>query len=156
MPYLIDGHNLIGKVPNLRQDDPEDEKQLLELLQEFCQRTGKHVEVYFEKSTAGHAGAKVIGRVTARFVREGESLVLAISRWLKRFGKEAANWTVVSSDNDVRAAAKRSRARVISSADFADQLLGKMTRKEESDSPKLDKNEVADWLRLFKNGQDED
>ncbi len=47
MPYLIDGHNLIGKVPNLRQNDPEDEKQLVELLQEFCQRTGKHVEVYF-------------------------------------------------------------------------------------------------------------
>ena len=156
MPYLIDGHNLIGKVPNLRQDDPEDEKQLLELLQEFCQRTGKHVEVYFEKSTDGHAGAKVIGRVTARFVRERESVVLAISHWLKRLGKEAANWTVVSSDNEVRAAAKRSRARVISSVDFADQLLGKMTRMEESDGPKLGKNEVADWLRLFKNEQDED
>lgn len=82
MPYLIDGHNLIGKVPNLRQDDPEDEKQLIEMLQEFCQRTGKYKEVY-----------------------------------------------------------------------FADQLLGKMTRMEESDGPKLDKNEVADWLRLLKMGK---
>ncbi len=53
MPYLIDGHNLIRKVPNLRQDDPEDEKQLVELLQEFCQRTGKHVEVYFADHLLG-------------------------------------------------------------------------------------------------------
>ncbi len=76
---------MIGKVPNLRQDDPEDEKQLIELLQEFCQRTGKYIEV-----------------------------------------------------------------------DFADNLLGKITHMEESGGPKLSKNEVAVWLRLFKNGQDED
>ena len=35
MPYLIDGHNLIPKL-GLRLDLPDDEMQLIGILQEFC------------------------------------------------------------------------------------------------------------------------
>jgi hypothetical protein len=34
MPYIVDGHNLIPKVPGLNLQDMEDELQLVELLQE--------------------------------------------------------------------------------------------------------------------------
>ncbi|MBP1702274.1 MAG: hypothetical protein H6Q38_1381, partial [Chloroflexi bacterium] len=36
MPYIVDGHNLIPKIPGLSLRAIDDEMQLIELLQEFC------------------------------------------------------------------------------------------------------------------------
>ena len=156
MPYIIDGHNLIGKIPGLRLDDPEDEQRLVEMLQEYCQKVGKQAHVYFDKAAPGQAGANVVGPVTARFVSENDTADNAIARHLKRLGKEAANWTVVSSDNQVRAAAKRARAKILSSPDFAAQLLGSKSKAENVEDDKLNKDEVDEWMKLFKEGNKED
>ena len=151
MPYLIDGHNLIGKIPGLRLDDLDDEQALIELLHEHCQATGKEANVYFDRSSSGHARASVHGRVTARFVRSGETADQAIVRHLKRLGKEAANWTVVSSDNQVRAAARRSKARVLSSEEFSHEVLVQGGADDAGDGPALSSDEVDEWLDLFGN-----
>jgi predicted RNA-binding protein with PIN domain len=148
MPYLIDGHNLIGKIPGLRLDDPEDEQKLVELLQAFCQRSGKDVEVYFDHSATGHARASVHGRVTARFVRSGEEADYAISRHLKRLGNAAANWTVVSSDHAVQAATRRARARVVPSETFSLDLLDSGS-SDRRDDLKISGDELDEWLDLF-------
>jgi predicted RNA-binding protein with PIN domain len=149
MPYLIDGHNLIGKIPGLRLDDLDDEQELIELLQEHCLASGKEAEVYFDRSSSGHARARVHGRVTARFVRSGETADQAIARHLKRLEKEAANWTVVSSDNEVRTAARRAKARVLSSEEFSRDLLTGGGVDESGESPAISSNEVDEWLDLF-------
>jgi len=91
----------------------------------------------------------VHGKVTARFVRSGETADTAIIRHLKRLGSLAANWTVVSSDREVLAAAKRARARVISSEDFARELLAESTSNGSIESPEISNEEVEDWLKLF-------
>jgi predicted RNA-binding protein with PIN domain len=149
MPYLIDGHNLIGKIPGLELSELDDEKELIQLLQNYCQQVGKDVEVYFDHSASGHARARVHGKVTARFVRSGETADTAIIRHLKRLGKQAANWTVVSSDREVLAAAKRSHARTVSSEDFARDLLAEGTSNGSIESPEISSEEVDDWLKLF-------
>jgi hypothetical protein len=156
MPYIIDGHNLIGKTQGLDLEDPEDEKILIDLLQDFCQKKGKRAEVYFDKGAMGHASARVLGRVTVRFVRDGETADNAISRKLKSLGKEAANWTMVSSDNEVKAAGKRAHTKVISSVDFAHQLLNREVRNTERDDEPLSSGEVEEWLDLFENSDKED
>jgi predicted RNA-binding protein with PIN domain len=149
MPYLIDGHNLIGKIPGLQLDDLDDEKELIQLLQKYCQQVGKDVEVYFDHAASGHARASVHGRVTARFVRSGETADQAISRHLKRLGNKAANWTVISSDREVLAAARRARARSISSEDFSRELMAEHTSSGSADTPEISAEEVDDWLKLF-------
>lgn len=149
MPYIIDGHNLIPNIPGIQLDDLEDEKQLIEILQGFCQRNRKDVTVYFDRAATGHANAKSFGRLTARFVRAEITADEAIMRHLKRLGNEARNWTVVSSDHEVQNAAKRSQARILSSQDFAMQLISSQFEKTSGDSPKLSKSEVDDWLSLF-------
>jgi len=142
MPYLVDGHNLIGKMPGLNLDDLDDERRLIEMLQDYCRRSGKDVEVYFDHASTGGARARSHGRVTARFVADHETADQAIARHLQRLGKEAANWTVVSSDNEVREAGRHSRARVISSSDFATEIASNDTRKADSQGEKLSKDEV--------------
>ena len=71
MPYIIDGHNLIPKIPGLSLQEMDDEQHLLEMLQEFCRRQRKQVEVFFDNAPPGGVRARNLGLVTARFVRQG-------------------------------------------------------------------------------------
>ena len=42
MNYLIDGHNLIGQLPDISLDDPNDEALLVQKLSGFCAANTKH------------------------------------------------------------------------------------------------------------------
>ena len=149
MPYIIDGHNLIDKIPSLGLDDLDDEKALIEILQDFCLQTGKDVEVYFDRAASGHSRASVHGRVTARFVRSGETADQAIARHLKRLGSSASNWTVVSSDHEVQNAARRARSRIIPSEQFNRELAAGPTGDESGESPHISADEIDEWLDMF-------
>ncbi|MEN8243179.1 MAG: NYN domain-containing protein [Chloroflexota bacterium] len=148
MAYLIDGHNLIGKLPGIALDDLDDEQHLIEALQAYCQDTGKRTEVYFDASGSGHGHARAHGRVTARYVRSGETADQAIARRLKQLGKEAPNFIVVSSDNQVLAAARRARARSLTSEEFAHQVDSRGGKSRGSE-PSLSKDDIDSWLELF-------
>jgi predicted RNA-binding protein with PIN domain len=153
MPYLIDGHNLIPKIPGLTLEDVDDEDQLLHLLTRFCQRQGKQVEVFFDKAPPGEARTRKFGMVLARFVRQGTTADEAIRVRLARLGRSAHNWTVVSSDQQIQAEARAARAHYISSEAFAHLLLQKMdeARSDKSGNGEttMDSNELDDWLKLF-------
>ncbi len=71
MPYLIDGHNLIPKV-GLRLDSPDDEMELVAILQEFARLKRQQVEVYFDGAPIGYDGARSMGTVRAHFVSSEE------------------------------------------------------------------------------------
>src|SRR5689334_3103007 len=149
MPYLIDGHNLIPKL-GLRLDSIDDEMELIPILQEFCRLEQNHVEVFFDGAPVPQAGTRKLGAVTAHFVRLGNTADDAIRNRLKKLGKSARNWTVVSSDRQVQAEARASHAEVISADAFAGLL------KQTHDSlPKpnterrISPQEVDEWLKIF-------
>jgi hypothetical protein len=83
-------------------------------------------------------------------VRQGTTADDAIRNWLKRLGKSARNWTVVSSDRQVQAEARARLAEVVSSDSFAALLrqARNSTPKPASDRP-LPQKEIEDWLKLF-------
>jgi predicted RNA-binding protein with PIN domain len=150
MPYLIDGHNLIPKL-GLRLDSPDDEMQLVAHLQEFSRLRRAQVEVFFDGAPAGQAGTRKLGMVTANFVRLGSSADAAIETRLERLGKQAKNWTVVSSDGRVQMAAKAVHASAMSSEEFtleiskAQAMRLTKTKSEAILSP----DEVDEWLHVF-------
>ena len=150
MPYLIDGHNLIPKV-GLRLDSMDDEMELVAILQEFARLHRRQVEVYFDGAPADQAGTRSLGTVKAHFVRAGTTADEAITRRLKKMGRSAKNWTVVSSDRQVQANARAAHTEVLSSDEFA-RLL-QQTPRGESSKPAADRKvspaEVDEWLRIF-------
>lgn len=149
MPYLIDGHNLIPKL-GLRLDSPDDEMELISVLQEFCRWERRNAEVYFDGAPVGQAGTQKFGIVTAHFVRIGTTADAAIKIKLEKMGHAARNWLVVSSDHEVQASACTVHADVISSEKFADQLKKSSPPKPKSNADsKLSSEEVDEWLRLF-------
>lgn len=153
MPYLIDGHNLIPKL-GLRLDSMDDEMELAAILQEFCRLERRQAEVYFDGAPAPQAGTRKLGTVTAHFVPLGTTADDAIRRRLRRMGKSAKNWSVVSSDRQVQADARAAGADVIPSEAFARQLKkARETAPKTAEERKLSKQEVEDWLMLFKGGR---
>lgn len=169
MPYIIDGHNLIPKVPGLSLRAVDDELQLIELLQDFCRRQRKQVEVFFDRSPPGQSGTRKFGAVTAHFVRQGGTADDAIATRLQRLGATARNWTVVSSDQRVQASARLAGAQAQDSAVFARQLIptgsqpvggethvGKNPRgKTRDSSSSMSEKELDEWMRLFGAEDDE-
>ena len=153
MPYLIDGHNLIPKL-GLRLDSMDDEMELVTILQEFCRLERKKVEVYFDGAPTPHAGTRKLGTVTAHFIQLGRTADDAIRKRLKKMGKSARNWSVVSSDRQVQAETRAAKAEIISSDDFAKRLrrARNSAPKPASDRP-LSDQEVDDWLKMFKDAE---
>ena len=152
MRYLIDGHNLIPKLPGLNLRAIDDEMQLIKLLQEYCRRTRDRVDVYFDNAPLGNAGVRKFGLVTAHFVPQSRIADDAIRDRLLRLGRDARNWTVVSSDQHVQANARATHARVLSSDQFAEQLQEKPASPAGEEKPaevSLDETEVDAWLELF-------
>jgi predicted RNA-binding protein with PIN domain len=147
MPYLIDGHNLIPKL-GLRLDSVNDEMELITILQEFCRLEHRQVEVFFDG--APRANTEKHGRVTANFVRRDNTADQAIRTRLKRLGKTAKNWTVVSSDRQVQTDARAVHAEVISSDSFAAMLSqAQNSAPKPAREKKISPKEVEEWLKLF-------
>jgi predicted RNA-binding protein with PIN domain len=149
MPYLIDGHNLIPKL-GLRLDSPDDEMQLIGILQEFCRLQRRDAEVYFDGAPAGEAQTQKFGIITAHFVRLGRTADAAIKNRLEKLGRAARNWMVVSSDHEVQASARVVHADAISSEKFA-ELIDKSSKLESKSitDKNLSSEEVDEWLKLF-------
>jgi len=153
MPYMIDGHNLIPKL-GLRLDSPDDEMELAAILQEFARLNRREVEVYFDGAPAGQAGARSLGTVRAHFVPLGQTADSAMRARLRRMGKTAKNWTVVSSDHEIQNTARAVHAEIVSAEEFV-----KLLRQARSAAPKpagekpLSEREVEEWLALFRQGK---
>ncbi len=154
MPLLIDGHNLIPKVSGLSLHAPDDEMRLIQLLQRYCAHHHTRAEVYFDRAAPGQAGRRGFGAVTAVFVHAGRTADQALAARLRALGRQAANWTVVSSDHEVQRAARWARAKVRSSEDFARELHALLSAHlpaaEKPASPS--EHEIEEWLKLFGEG----
>ena len=152
MPYIIDGHNLIPKL-GLRLDEPDDEMELVRLLQDFARIRRQQVDVYFDGAPAGQAGMRKFGSIKAHFVRQGQTADSAIRRRLEEMGKAAKNWIVVSSDHEVQSAARVHQAHSLRSEEFVKQIRTALTTTTQSGTSesKLSEKEVEEWINLFTN-----
>lgn len=152
MPYLIDGHNLIPKIKGMSLIAIDDEEQLIELLQAFVRIKRAKIEVFFDNAPAGQARTKRYGNVTAHFIRQGLPADEAILQRLHRLGKDARNWSVVSSDRHVQTQAHGLQAQVMSSEEFSLRLAEafRQTPGPAGGEGKLGESEVEEWLKIFR------
>ena len=153
MPYLIDGHNLIPKIPGLSLQEPDDEEHLIALLQRFANRSRLKLIVYFDRAATGHAGERSYGGIRVHFVPLGSTADQAIIAHIRRLGGDAHNWTVVSSDHMIQSEVRARGAKVVSSEEFAEKLEKTLSAPPgpAGEREDLSDAEVEEWLRLFEN-----
>ncbi len=150
MPFLIDGHNLIPKL-GISLGDPQAEIELIEQLQYFSRIRQTQVEIYFDGGIAGQPALRQYGSVKAHFVRKGNIADAAIETRLVKLGRAARNWSVVSSDQRVQAAAREVHAKVFSSDEFSRLLAEARTAQsiQMKTDAKLSPEDVSEWLDIF-------
>lgn len=152
MNYLIDGHNLIPKLPGLDLRLIDDEMKLVRLLQEYCRLSRNRVEVYFDNAPLGQAGRQKYSTVVAYFILQGRTADDAIRQRLVSLGKGARNWSVVSSDQQVLSEARAVHAGAIPSEQFARVLLKVIRNITEAEKPPdivPSAEEIAAWQAEF-------
>ncbi len=154
MRTLIDGHNLIPKVPGLSLQMIDDEDRLIDALQVYCRVRRQAVEVFFDQAPPGYSGQRRVGQVTVHYVRQGKTADQAIIERLQHQGKRAQDWKVVTSDRQIRAEANRLGARLVTSEEFSAELQAahQAAQAEQKENPRPPgPDELDEWLRLFKN-----
>jgi predicted RNA-binding protein with PIN domain len=155
MQYLIDGHNLIPKVPGLSLSDPDDEEQLINKLSGWARISRQKIIVFFDRAPQGKAGTRRGSPVIAVFVPDGKTADSAITDTLAKLKGAARNVAVVSSDRMVQAAARAVHAKVVKSEDFAAGLFEFENAPEATlENSALTSNEIAEWERIFSSKKD--
>jgi len=158
MHYLIDGHNLISKLPDISLDDPNDEAKLVLLLRKWAAAGRKRqATIMFDGGLPGGNWRYMSrGRVKATFASAGDTAdELLISK--VRQAENPAEFTLVTSDREILAVAKARRMPFMTSESFSKQLQkisGDQTKKEEEKSatieePDISQEELSEWLEIF-------
>ena len=157
MRFLIDGHNLIGKLPDLSLADPEDERKLVGRLHAYFQRVGKPVTVVFDPG-AGYTSARgqPFPDVKVIYANRDSTADQVIVRMV-RTERKPREVTVVTSDRQIIGQVRAEGAQVMSSEQFAREMEPPANdrgidanEEEERANPRISKDEVSAWLDEFK------
>ena len=151
MHWLIDGHNLIGQMPNLHLNDPDDEEKLLLHLRRYRARTGHPITVVFDCGWGYRPGTKTKqGGITVQFAPSGKTADQLLMRRIRRI-KNPQAYMVVTSDRAVQNVATQYGVRVLSSSAFSNELLSAPLASDEPEGSdvNLSADEVDEWLDLF-------
>ncbi|MCA9931878.1 MAG: NYN domain-containing protein [Anaerolineales bacterium] len=164
MHFLIDGHNLIGKMPGLSLADSQDELELIIRLKGWVAAASRRqVTIYFDGGGLGgfsqRLSSKDIRVIFAPPDREADDLLIARLNKLRN----GRNYTLVSSDNKIINAAKIGGVKVLKSEEFiaregfdyhkeaeAEKRQPVPEPEPEKDAnPVISESEVQEWLDLF-------
>jgi len=158
MPLLVDGHNLIGQIPSLKLSDADDEGKLVMLLRRYSTaKRSRQVVVVFDHGVYGHP-LKLDGYgITCHFARSPQDADAQLIKRLRAL-KRPRDWTLVTSDRQVARVAEERGVKVMSSQDFARQLLAAPARANappmEKPDVQLSEAEIAEWMEIFQNRPD--
>ena len=157
---LIDGHNLIGKMPNISLSDPDDELKLLRALENYhALHPHETMLVVFDPGRDGAGGwsntRSSSAGIAVRFAPRGTTADAVIARILRE-QRQPRSITVVSSDNAVRKSARERGAKTITSEDFVAKLReGYHARtpklpRDSATNEKPSESDAAYWSQFFK------
>jgi predicted RNA-binding protein with PIN domain len=159
MHYLIDGHNLIAKMADIDLDDPNDEALLVLRLRSWVigSRKRRATVIFDGGLPGGRSRFHSSDQLGVIFASEGRTADALLIRRMQK-AKNPAEYTLVSSDQEVIDAARARHVRHLTSEAFASRLseFGQQEKREptpeapgEAQKPAVSQEEVAEWLALF-------
>lgn len=166
MHYLIDGHNLIGKLPDIKLSDSDDEIRLVLRLKGWVAgQAQRQVTVVFDGGVTGGISHRLSSKtITVVFAPPGKTADDLLMQRLAGL-RNPRNYTLVSSDRRILDAAKAARIKHLKSEEFIAQMGFVFSEPEETprltaapatpaapeklDRPLLSEAELNEWLTLF-------
>lgn len=115
MPYIIDGDNLIGSSPDIVLEDPEARSKLIYIVQKFQENKNSNVTLVFDGEPENGVQREDINtKFCVRYPQYGNSADDEIKNILEGF-HYFKDVTLVSSDRELKAFAKKKGAKTINS-----------------------------------------
>lgn len=156
MQYLIDGHNLIAKMPGISLSDPDDEVQLILRLRSWTAVSPKRrVTVYFDGGIPGGKNINLSSsQVKVIFASHGKTADSLIIAHLNRV-KNPPEYRLVTSDQEIIKAATNLKISHIRSDKFAQYMDEEWHERiptptiTNDDDRELSDAEVNEWLNIF-------
>ena len=123
MHYLIDGHNLIAKIPDIDLNDPNDEIELILRLKSWAAASRKRkVTVYFDGGLPGGVEQRLsTSDIKVIFAPEGKTADSFIIKRIRKL-QNPAEYTLVTSDQQIIADAEKRRLPYVRSEKFAAKM----------------------------------
>jgi uncharacterized protein len=149
---IIDGHNLIPKIPGLNLKDLDDESRLIGIIQEYCRLARRSAELFFDGAPDPKTTNRKNGLVHVHFIKLGYSADDAIITWLRNNRKNIDNYMLISSDRRIQTEAHGLGFKVTSSDEFALEIrkvFNSPARSQEIKEKPLSSREVDEWMELF-------
>jgi uncharacterized protein len=153
---LIDGHNLIGQISDMSLSDPNDEAELVQRLRVYRSAANRSITVVFDHG-AGYVPPQSLSGsgVEVVFANLRSSADEHIVQRIRQT-RAPHELLVISSDQDIRTAARSCGAQVMTSQEFAQEMRRTHApkRKRVRRPPReasLSPREVEEWLAVFKN-----
>jgi predicted RNA-binding protein with PIN domain len=145
--YVIDGNNVMGKIPHLfklqQKDKQRAREQLVYLLQRYFSSKKINLNLYFD----GYENAPLrLGK--GKIIYSGNKQADHFIREQIERTKNRKNLVLVSSDNELKNFGRACSCRIISSEDFVKLLMKEKTEDEEKLRVE-DINDVEEWKRIF-------
>ncbi len=147
---IVDGHNLIGKYPGLNFDDSNVKQKLLDILKKYKKAMNVKIIVVFDGVDKAGFGRYQEGDIEVRFSdnMQADDLIIDLC---KEFS-HARDTIIVSSDNQVIDAAKKSGLIPKKAEDFVKDINNELARfdsiKQTDDY--LSPVQTDEWMRYFK------
>lgn len=163
MHYIIDGHNLIGKMPDISLKDPDDEVKLTLRLKNWAAESKKRqVTLFFDGGTMGGYTNRLSSRhLKVIFAPSGTTADSLIIRHMRQL-KNPRAYTLITSDREIIRAAKSLRIRSLLSEEFIERMgfvfeeapekekpVKQEAPPEKPENPTLSAAEMQEWLDLF-------
>lgn len=155
MHYLIDGHNLIARMPDISLNDPDDEVQLILRLRSWAARSKKRqVTLFFDGGIPGGKDVRLsTPQVRVIFASMGQTADALLIKGINKV-KNPPEFLLVTSDQQIIAAANGRKMPHLTSDKFAAQLAAQWQETPPGptitdDDPAISEAEVADWLAAF-------
>jgi len=155
MPLLIDGHNLIGQMPDLSLADPDDEAKLIKQLRTYGLLARKQITVIFDPSPHDttsrlYHDIQQFDSVKVIYAMPGQKADDLIRNLVGKI-RDKQGTIVVTSDTAVAKYARACGLKVQSSPDFIKQLRAQLAERIFSDAkPSPTRKEVKEWSEVFK------
>jgi len=148
MPVIIDGNNLLHRMPSGEQNRDSVRRRALDTVR----HEGMSLTVVFDgPPPVGSPDPEHLGRLTIRYsgASSADDLIL---RLLPKAGR-ASEWVVITDDRALRGRVSERGAQVRTLQEWQSRRPRKPRR--EPREPKLSSREVADWETFFSSREDD-
>ena len=146
MPYLVDGHNVLGFLSGKSNPSEEEKQRLLRNLADRLRGVRARVEVVFDGPPRAGRSASSLGALSVRYAgtRPADDVIAEI---VAR-SSSPADLRVVTDDRGLSLRAREAGARTLSAREFCDRFV--KPGPEAEGGGRID---LEDWLDFFSDEQ---